>query len=79
MIRIIPPQSSARSLRAIPHPNRIPNISPINDKAKDAMSSKMEEVKNSASEAKNAAADKAAEAKDAAADKAAEVKDAVTK
>ncbi|VTX53164.1 Uncharacterised protein [Haemophilus parainfluenzae] len=43
--------------------------------AKDAMSSKVEEVKNAASEAKDAAA----EMKDAAADKAAEVKEAVTK
>ena len=33
--------------------------------AKEAMSSKMEEVKNAASEAKDAAADKAAEVKDA--------------
>ena len=33
--------------------------------AKEAMSSKVEEVKNAASEAKDAAADKAAEVKDA--------------
>ena len=30
-----PPQSSARNLRAMPHPKRIPNISPTNDKAND--------------------------------------------
>ncbi len=35
IIRMTPPQSSARSLRAMPHPKRIPNISPTNDKAND--------------------------------------------
>lgn len=35
IIRIIPPQSSARSLRAMPHPKRIPNSNPIRDMAKD--------------------------------------------
>ena len=35
MTRIIPPQSSARSLRAMPHPKRMPNIRPTIDKAND--------------------------------------------
>lgn len=30
-----PPQSSARSLRAMPHPKRMPNIRPTIDKAND--------------------------------------------
>ena len=35
MTRMIPPQSSARSLRAMPHPKRMPNIRPTIDKAND--------------------------------------------
>lgn len=32
---MIPPQSSARSLRAMPQPKRMPNINPIIDNAND--------------------------------------------
>ena len=31
----MPPHSSERSLRAMPHPHRMPNINPASDKAND--------------------------------------------
>ena len=34
-MRIMPPHSSERSLRAMPHPHRMPNINPASDKAND--------------------------------------------
>lgn len=34
-MRMIPPQSSARNLRAMPQPNRMPNIKPIMDRTND--------------------------------------------
>ena len=35
IIRIIPPQSSARNFRAMPQPKRIPNSNPMRDITKD--------------------------------------------
>lgn len=35
IIRIIPPQSSARNFRAMPQPKRIPNSNPMRDIMKD--------------------------------------------